>query len=544
MVADPPLTRKALRQALLAVTVVTVGLNAQKFYDDDPVSKEPPPLSVEQIKGRRISDLYDFFHNTFKEPGEHQVKGKLLPAGAVNTLGEVPDSAWYTNHHYFHPMSLEELLRGPGTDNPPDTSKPLTVIAAKTEGITPGFTIEDARGRRYVVKFDPLTNPEMATGPDVIVSKIFYALGYNVPENYIFSFTREQLVVAPSAELQDAVGKRRPMTGRDVTDILLNVPRTAEGRYRAVASLYVRGQPLGELRYYGTRTDDPNDVVPHERRRDLRGLSVFCAWVDHDDSRSVNTADFLVEENGLRFVKHYLVDFGSTLGSGSTVPNSPRSGSEYLFAWGPAMAELFSLGLYVPRWARARFPKIRAVGRFEADVFDADKWVPEYYNAAFANRLPDDAFWAAKQVMAFTDEEIRALVKAGQYSDPRAEDWIAQCLIKRRDKIGRAFFAKVLPLDRFAIQGNRLVFDDLAVKHKLIASRDYTVQWSQFDNATEKKTPLPEETTLTLPKQTQATDDVQYFAADIHASDKQKTVTVYVRKKAGRIEVVGVDRTW
>jgi len=544
MVGHSPFARKAIRRALLALTVLTAGLNAQKFYDDDPIPKEPPPLSVEKIKGRRISDYYDFFHNTFKKPGERQVKGKLLPAGAVNTLGEVPDNAWYTNRHYFHPTSLEELLRGPGTDNPPDTSKPLSVVSAKTEGITPGFTIEDSRGHRYVVKFDPLTNPEMATGPDVIVSKIFYALGYNVPENYIFTFTRQQLVVAPSAELRDAQGKRRPMTRRDVTNILLDVPQATGGRYRAVASLYLQGQPLGEIRYYGTRADDPNDVVPHERRRDLRGLSVFCAWVDHDDSRSINTADFLVEENGTRFIKHYLVDFGSTLGSGSTVPNSPRSGHEYLFAWGPAMAEVFSLGLYVPRWARVRFPKMPAVGRFEADVFDAEKWVSEYYNAAFANRLPDDAFWAAKQVMAFSDDEIRALVKTGGYTDSRAEQWIADCLIIRRDKIGQAFFAKVLPLDRFEIKDNRLVFDDLAVKCKLIASRDYTVQWSQFDNATEKKTPLPPETTLTLPRQMQATDALQYFAADIHGGDKQKTVTVYVRQKAGRVEVVGVDRTW
>jgi hypothetical protein len=544
MVADPALARKALRRALLALTVMVAGLHAQKFYDDDPLLKEPPPLSVEQIKGRRISDLYDFFHNTFKKPGEHQVRGKLLPAGAVNTLGEVPDSAWYTNRHYFHPMSLEELLRGPGTDHPPDTSQALSVVSAKTEGITPGFTIEDARGRRYVVKFDPLSNPEMATGPDVIVSKVFYALGYNVPENYIFTFTREQLVVAPSAELRDAQGKRRPMTTRDVTDILLNVPQPAEGRYRAVASLYLQGKPLGEIRYYGTRADDPNDVVPHERRRDLRGLSVFSAWVDHDDSRSINTADFLVEENGMRFVKHYLVDFGSTLGSGSTVPNSPRSGNEYMFAWGPAMAEVFSLGLYVPRWARARFPKIRAVGRFEADVFDAEKWVPEYYNAAFANRLPDDAFWAAKQVVAFTDEEIRALVRTGQYSDPRAEDWIAQCLIKRRDKIGQAFFAQVLPLDRFRVQDGKLVFDELAVKHKFVASRDYQVEWFRFDNQSGLKVPLPLDRTLALPQGLNAAAPGEYFGAHILGGDPKKLVIVYLRKKSDGVEVVGVDRTW
>ena len=33
----------------------------------------------------------------------------------------------------------------------------------------------------------------------------------------------------------------------------------------------------------------------------------------------------------------------------------------------------------------------------------------------------EDAFWAARIVMAFTDEQIRAIVKAGRLSDPKAE---------------------------------------------------------------------------------------------------------------------------
>ena len=41
--------------------------------------------------------------------------------------------------------------------------------------------------------------------------------------------------------------------------------------------------------------------------------------------------------------------------------------------------------------------------------------------------------------MAFTDEMIRAIVKTGQFSDPAAEQHLADVLIKRRDKIGRAY---------------------------------------------------------------------------------------------------------
>lgn len=544
MKAQPSSIQRAVGFTLLLIPFLSLSIAARKFYRDDPLEQEPPPLRADKVASRRISDAYDLFSNTLSKRGERTAAKKPIPAGAVNTLGEVPDNTWYTNRHYKKPLSIEELVRGPGDGNPPDTSGPLMVVSAKTEGVTPGFVMEDARGRRYNVKFDPLTNPEMATSADVIVSKCFYALGYNVPENYTFTFARSQLRIAPTANVKTKVGKRRPMTERDLTELFLKAPKLPDGRYRAVASLYLTGKSVGEFRYYGTRSDDPNDIVPHEHRRDLRGLRVFCAWLGHDDSRAINTLDMLVEDKGVQFIRHYLIDFGATLGSDSYRPNSPASGNVYWFAWDSVAAQFFSLGLDVPRWMRAHYPKIPAVGRFEADAFDPEKWVPFYPCAAFDNCLPDDAFWAAKQVMAFSDEQIRALVKTGHYTNPQAEQWIAECLIKRRDKIGKAYFAKVLPLDRFEVRDGRLAFEDLAVKHKLASPRDYTVQWSRFNNDTEQKTPLGGATGFSLPRAIQEAVEGEYFAADMSAGDKQKTLTVYLRKKAGQMQVVGVDRTW
>ncbi len=543
MASDSLRSGKALWGMTLLLLLAAPELGAVKFHADDPLQKEPAPMNAPNIKPRKVSDYYDFFQNTFAKPGHPKKGSKRLPAQGVNTLGEVLDSAWHTNRHGQTPMTIQDLVRGTGGENQPDTSGPLTVVAAKTEGVMPGFTMKDARGRRYFVKFDPLTNPEMATSADAIGARFFYALGYNVPETYIFTFTREQLVIAPDATIKDARGKRRPMNDRDVTDLLLQVPRRRDGRYRAVASVFLPGS-VGEFRYHGTRSDDPNDIVPHENRRDLRGLRVFCAWLGHDDSRAINTLDILVRENGAQFIRHYLIDFGATLGSDSNWPNSPRSGNVYWFDWKTSAAQFFSLGLDVPRWARAKYPNLPAAGRFESAIFDPERWVPFYPNPAFDNCLPDDAFWASKQVMAFSDEEIRAIVKTGEYGDPAAERWVADCLIARRDKIGRAYFAKVLPLDRFSIRQDRLVFEDLAVNHKFSAARDYTVQWSRFNNQTEQKTPLPGETTLTLPRQLQEASSGEYFASDIFGGEKRKSVTVYLRKKAGQVEVVGIDRTW
>jgi hypothetical protein len=129
---------------------------------------------------------------------------------------------------------------------------------------------------------------------------------------------------------------------------------------------------------------------------------VACAWLGHDDSRSVNTIDFVTEEKGRRFVKHYLIDFGSTLGSGTQKANSPRSGFEYLWEFKPAVIQFFTFGLVVPEWAKAHYPNFPASAGLSTRSSTRSAGRPEYPNPAFSNRLPDDGFWMAKQVMAFT----------------------------------------------------------------------------------------------------------------------------------------------
>ena len=64
---------------------------------------------------------------------------------------------------------------------------------------------------------------------------------------------------------------------------------------------------------------------------------------------------------------------------------------------------------------------------------------------AYIDLRADDAFWAARKVMDFTDDLIRAAVQTGEYSDPSAERHVADVLIKRRDAIGRAYLPAINP---------------------------------------------------------------------------------------------------
>src|SRR4051794_4071366 len=518
-----------VQQRLLVTLLLVCPLAAQRFYPDDPLPREPRPMPVPKALNRSINEYYDFFQNTLFEPVKDR-KESPGPAQAVNTLGEVPDSEWYTNRS----LTVDQMVRGAGVSRPPATDKPWTVVSGKNEGITPGLVGKDSAGRRYFLKVDPKSNPEMASAVDVIGSKFFYALGYNVPENYIVYFTRGQLVVDPKSKFRKPTGHDRAMRPSDIDAVLQKVPRDKEGRYRALASLAVDGDVIGPFRYYSTRKDDPNDVVPHENRRDLRGLFVSAAWLNHTDTKSINSMDAIVDEGGVRHIRHYLIDFGAILGSDSFEAKSPRAGNVYLYDFKPAAWQFLSLGLYVPGWMRADYPHLKAAGHLEYETFDPVHWKNNYPNPAFDMRTPGDTYWAAKKVMAISDEAIRAMVATGQYSDPKVADWVTRCLIERRNRIGRAFFEDVLPIDNFTVQNGKLTFEDLAVKYGFHQPRRYSIQWSDFDNLNNRKSPIAG-SGLDLPG-----SSAEFVAADIRADDPGKAVTVYLRNRV----VVGVDRTW
>jgi hypothetical protein len=538
--------------SLLTVLLVAwIPASAQKFLPDDPMLIDLDGLiDPGEPRVTKLSDYYDFLNNTFSSPGDRSSK----PAVNANTLGEVPDSSWFQNRHGRQRMTIQELVRGPNTGTGPSVTERWIVTEGKTEGITPGFRIRDSRGDHYVIKFDPVTNPEMATAAEVISTKFFYAMGYHVPENYLVFFRRDDLRVDKSAEISVGLGPKRRMTETDLDQLLARTSMTSDKRYRAVASKIIEGRPIGPFRYFGTRSDDPNDVIPHEHRRELRGLKVFSAWLNHDDSRAVNTQDSIVNVGGRRYVRHYLIDFGSTLGSGSVTAQKPRAGAEYLWEPWPVLRRIISIGLWDSAWIRVRYPELPSIGRFESKEFEPQNWKPEYPNAAFDNALPDDCYWAAKIVMAFTDDDIRAVVRTGGVTDSESEEYLIHTLIERRNKIGRYYFDQVLALDSFVLDENIVRFAHLPTQHGFSAQpENYTVSWFRFDNAKNEKIRVGNEAsvagrTLAVPPEL-LSDGAHYFGVEIRNSvgreRKGETADVSLfmhRSPVSRI--VGIERTW
>src|SRR5262249_14432387 len=158
--------------------------------DDDPIWVEHDTQDASGMRPLDVSLFVDVAYNIVKGPGVARDRR----AKNVNTVDEVPDSSWFTNRIGRLPLTPEHVANGPNTGAGP-AAGPWIVTSSKSDGVTPGFTIRDASGQRWFLKFDPPGYRGMSTGTEVAVTKLMWALGYNVPENYVTYLRREQLVI-------------------------------------------------------------------------------------------------------------------------------------------------------------------------------------------------------------------------------------------------------------------------------------------------------------------------------------------------------------
>jgi hypothetical protein len=515
-----------LRHILCAISIALIAgacANAGKLEIPDPVPDDR--RSIPQPDNRKINHLADGWDKQVSRRWQRafdlsrhfrSLTGNPKQSMNVDAFDEVPNSSWFTNRNHVEPLSIEALKRGANRGEGPETTGPWTVIGAKTEGVTPGFTIKDARGGRYIIKFDPPGYEEMATGAEVIGSRLFYAAGYNTPENYLVHFKPDIVRLGEGVTLKEK-GKKRPMVQADLDGIIARLTVRPDGTVRAVASRFLEGKIIGPFRYHGTRKDDPNDIFPHEHRRDLRGLHVISAWLNHYDTKANNSLDVYVEEEGRAYVRHYLIDFGSCMGSQGDEPMPRWVGYENTVDTDQMFINTVGLGVYVPRWEKDRQVVYPSIGLFDWETFEPDHYKSIIPNPAFVNLTDRDGYWGAKIVASFTDEQIRAAVSVAEYSNPEAAAYLTDVLIKRRDIIARYWFARMSAVDRFAIEntaeGYALTTADLAVECGIVSPAERRYEYELFHGGA----------SIDGPRETGYPLRVQL------PSDKGGTVTVRVR---------------
>jgi hypothetical protein len=523
---------------------------APRFHADDPLGREPETQDASRVQPWDIDLFWDLALNLFGSPGDPATNVK---ARNVSTIDEVPDSNWFTNRIGARPLSIEEAVRGPLVDGGPVAGR-WSIAHAKEVGFAPGFTMRDGNGQLWFVSFDANGHPDAATGALLVANKIFWALGYWQVENHLIHVRPEELAIETGAEITPPSGRQRRMNRSDVDAVLRRAHRSPDGTYRAVAARALAGRVLGGFRYEGTRPDDPNDIVPHEHRRELRALKVFGAWTNLVDMKAGNTLDVLIAENGKNVVRHYFQDVGSTFGTGANAMRDYDEGWEHLFEGDLVWKRLVSLGFYVRPWQVVPYVENGAVGRFEGAYFDPPQWKPRVPTAAFRQARADDTFWAARRVLAFSDEMIRAIAETGHYQDASAARLLGEVLIQRRDRIAQAYLVAVNPVVSLALaRDGTLTFENAAVAAGVASEpgAGYVVQWAAFDNTTGQTRPIGVPTTTTghqsqapagLPASDGAFVKVQIAAVSPEHPSWAVPAEAFFRRTTNGWALVGFDR--
>ncbi len=532
---------------LVAASALSLGAQGRRFFPDDPIWREPMTQDVKTAARYEPDLAYQTIENLFMRPGD-PVLGQR--ARNINTVDEVPDGPYFVNRAGRLPLTPELVARAANTSGGPAPGK-WTVVSAKSDGVTPGYTIRDAANELWFVKFDPPGWRGMATGSEIVAAKLFWSAGYHTAQYHIAQLVPANLVIGNNARITPPRETARAMNQGDVSWLLSRADRDPDGSYRVILSRAAPGRPVGRIRFHGTRADDPNDVVPHEHRRELRGYFVFAAWLNHVDAKGINSLSSLITENGRSFIRHYLLDFGSALGSAAVGPREGWEGYEALVEEPREIGKrVLSLGFRVPVWRRQDYFESPAIGRLPRDhaKWDPETWWPHITNAAFRNMRPDDTFWAATKVAAITEDMIRAAVAEGKIADAESAAFLAKAIIDRRQRILQTFLPKVNPIVDPALDAQgRLTFRN-AASDAAVADRapGYRALWYTFDNTSDRSTLVATTEETQSPMLMPAMPAADYIKVDLMAIGGPEAwarpVSAYFRRNSGNWILVGFER--
>lgn len=479
-----------LRLSLFAL-LVTVGcasefrrfpLREPMWKDTDLESRSVPCRPDPEEKGKQICRPREYQSSFAWDAADNLIFRPIVrffamnhgkEAVNVNSLDEVPDSAWFTNRIGRAPMSVEEIIRGSCEDVIDDENVAdgaWLIDRGKPNGANPGFRVKLPDGRKYMFKADVASQPERATGATAIASRIYHAAGWWAACDTVVYVKTSAFKLAPGLTYTDNTGVTRPLDEPALENILRNAARRGD-KVRFAASRWIPGKTIGPFTYLGTRDDDPGDVIPHEDRRDLRGARLIAAWLNHFDSREQNSMSTWLADNpdepdsSPGQTRHYYIDLGDCFGSRWSPDDMwRRLGHAYYFDVDFALADLFTFGLVPRPWDRVDRPKNSIFGYFQAEGFDPAAWRPGYPNPAFARMTERDGAWAARIIARFTDEAIAAAVSVGDFTNPEHTAFLTEQLRLRRDKILRRYFARLSPVTDLVVEKDRVCGVDLARK--------------------------------------------------------------------------------
>jgi hypothetical protein len=466
------LARRLVSLALAASTLLGACATAPRFPLRDPVTHDDDQRPMASAPPAYVSPfVWDGANNlVFRPVARFFAVDPAGPAANVNALDEVPDSSWFENRIGVRDWTPDEVVSGPCGARTLDPKAPdgtWVIDAGKSDGANPGFRVNVPGLGKFLLKTDPELEPERETGATAIAARIYHAAGYWSPCDSVVYVRRSILKLKPGLTVTDNSGVKKPFDEKALDAVLRHASHRGE-LVRMVASRWLPGQTIGPYRYDGTRPDDPNDVIPHEDRRELRGARLLAAWTNHFDTREQNTMNVFLRakddaKTGPGYVRHYILDLGDAFGSIWAWDSvTRRLGFAYYFDFTYLAADFVTLGTQIRPWEEARRDG-GIFAYFSSRNFDPEAWKGGYPNPAFLRMTEGDGAWMARIIARFTDADVEALVRVGDYTDPDSTRYLRDALLERRDAILRRYLTRLSPLANVSVTADsRLCARDLA----------------------------------------------------------------------------------
>jgi len=372
----------------------------------------------------------------------------------ANSIDEVADSSWFENRPTSSPAEKTAGACTAEVALPSDPADGSWLIDhGKDNGSSIGFRVQVPGKGVYLLKADDPESPELASAASVIGAAVYHAAGFLTTCEQIIYVRREQFSLAPGLVVMANNGTPHPFDDAALTSALASLPRRGTLR-RMQASKWLPGVALGPFRYETLRDDDPNDIILHEDRRELRGSRLIAAWLGHWDAREQNSMDVWIARDPAHkrsspgYVRHYQIDTSDVFGQPMDPPTlAKRLGHSYQIDLEDIAVDFVTLGLISRPWDRAALvPGHELFGFFTANDFDPEAWKPAYPNPAFLRMTERDGAWMARLIARFSREDIRSLVAAGQFTDPRNSEYLEQLLVARQQRILARYLARLSPV--------------------------------------------------------------------------------------------------
>ena len=311
---------------------------------------------------------------------------------------------------------------------------------------------------------------ERPSAGQTLGTRVFHAAGYFTTCEQIVYFRPSLLRLTPGLREKHNFDDDTPFDQKALDAILAHCPKRG-GLVRMQASAWLGGYSLGAFRYVGVRPDDPNDVIPHEDRRDLRGLRLLDAWLERHDERAGNTLDSWVadrpenRDGSPGHVIHSHLDTSECFGSQWAWDQiTRRLGHSYIVDWGDIAGDFVSLGTRMRPWEAVERAKGHEIfGYFNVQDFVPDEWKNEYPNAAFSRMTERDGAWMARILARFTPDLVGALARLAEFSDPGNTTFLERVLEGRLERILERYLTRLSPITDIHMEGrDRLCGVDLA----------------------------------------------------------------------------------